>query len=256
MTDPTNQNFVRAPSQGRSRASFERVLETATELLATRGYEGFTLQDVSVLSKASIGSIYGRVKGKDDLVRAVQIRVLQKADDEQIEMFNSLRSQHASLASLIPATIFATAEYLKSHGALFSAFMTRAPFDPVIASTGKMSFHKFLQGFKSLLLAHRDEIAAPDPHRSVETCFVVVYAALSRYLGLGMPSEMSGAGGWEDFKSDLSRMCLLYMTTELETSNGEGAKKSDAVRQTAKRRQRKAENRPRAGSLPTPPDHN
>ena len=58
--------LAREPKQDRSRASFERVLDAATALLAEKGYSEFTLQELSNRSKVSIGSIYGRVNGKDD----------------------------------------------------------------------------------------------------------------------------------------------------------------------------------------------
>src|SRR5439155_8476116 len=61
----------REPLQGRSRASFERMLEAAEKLLVERGSDEFTLSDVSKAGKVSIGSIYCRFDSKDDLIRAV-----------------------------------------------------------------------------------------------------------------------------------------------------------------------------------------
>ena len=47
---------VQPPQQERSRASFERVLQAATSLLAEEGYDGFT-PEVSKRAGVSIGSI-------------------------------------------------------------------------------------------------------------------------------------------------------------------------------------------------------
>src|SRR5262245_26618965 len=76
-------SLAREPKQDRSRASFERVLDTATALLAEKGYSEFTLQELSRRSKVSIGSVYCRVNGKDDLIRLVQVRTLDRLDVEQ-----------------------------------------------------------------------------------------------------------------------------------------------------------------------------
>ena len=56
--------LAREPKQDRSRASFERVLDAATTLLAEKGYSEFMLQELSNRSKVSIGSIYGRVRAR------------------------------------------------------------------------------------------------------------------------------------------------------------------------------------------------
>jgi len=66
LASDTKVALAREPKQDRSRASFERVLDAATALLAERGYSEFTLQELSRRSKVSIGSIYCRVSGKDD----------------------------------------------------------------------------------------------------------------------------------------------------------------------------------------------
>ena len=72
----------RRPQQARSRASFDRVLAAARDLLARNGYDGFTLMEVSQQAQVSIGAIYGRVAGKDDLIRHVHAAVMA---DIQVE---------------------------------------------------------------------------------------------------------------------------------------------------------------------------
>lgn len=57
---------ARAPQQGRSKASFERMLATAEELMTQRGSDEFTLNEVAKHGKVSIGSIYCRFDSKDD----------------------------------------------------------------------------------------------------------------------------------------------------------------------------------------------
>ena len=54
--------LIRPPVQRRSRESLERLLQTGLELLQERGFDGFTLQELSQRAGVSIGSIYGRVE--------------------------------------------------------------------------------------------------------------------------------------------------------------------------------------------------
>jgi len=73
---------IRPPQQQRSRASFERVLEAATDLLNEEGYQGFTLGEVSRRARVSIGSIYARVASKDALFYAIHERVMTQIGQE------------------------------------------------------------------------------------------------------------------------------------------------------------------------------
>ena len=72
---------VQPPQQERSRASFERVIEAATSLLEEEGYDGFTLAEVSKRANVSIGSIYARVKSKDDLFYVIQDRYMTVSEN-------------------------------------------------------------------------------------------------------------------------------------------------------------------------------
>lgn len=61
------------PQQGRSRASYERMLAAAEKLMVKRGNDDFTLTEVAKAGKVSIGSIYLRFDSKDDLIRASMV---------------------------------------------------------------------------------------------------------------------------------------------------------------------------------------
>ena len=77
--------FTRAPKQTRSREALERVIETATSLLDEVGLDGFAIHEISRRSNVSIGSIYARFASREDLLRVVQVRVLDEIHQEQIE---------------------------------------------------------------------------------------------------------------------------------------------------------------------------
>src|SRR5436305_2025149 len=74
----TPHTGVRAPQQQRSRESLERVLRAAEKLLAKRGYEGFTIAEVSRDADLSVGSVYGRFESKDALIYAIHARMLSR----------------------------------------------------------------------------------------------------------------------------------------------------------------------------------
>jgi len=207
----TKASLAREPKQDRSRASFERLMDAGTALLAEKGYSEFTLQELSRRSKVSIGSIYARVTGKDDLIRLVQVRVLDRLDAEQANFINRLRRKELPLKELVPATVTQFGNFLRKHASILRAFMELAASDPVAGEVGKKHFNQALLDFRLLLLERRDEIRHADPEHAVEACFHVVYASLGRYLGLGTMGDVAGEGDWEQLLEDLSLMSLFFL---------------------------------------------
>ncbi|MEA1652799.1 TetR/AcrR family transcriptional regulator [Nitrospirillum sp. BR 11164] len=205
------ETLARMPKQNRSHASFERVLEAATALLQERGYEDFTLNEVSRRSGVSIGSIYGRVDSKDALIRTVQARALVDIDEKERRVTDSARWQGYGLDRLVPGVVSEFGEFLKENSPLLRAFMVRAPMDPVIAQTGKRSHEAMAVRFETLLLSRRNEISHPEPERAVHACFAMAYASYARYLGLGSAMNVAGEGDWTALKGDISLMTLCFL---------------------------------------------
>lgn len=202
---------ARAPKQSRSRASFEKVLAAATAILAESGYDGLTLNDVSRRSGVSIGSIYGRVTGKDELVQIVQRQVLELMAAEQDRMLAPARWAGLPLDRLTPALVDELAEFLRRWSPLLRAFMLRAGQDEVVSAAGRASAVQSAARAEALLLLCRPEIRRRDPERAAAACYTTIYAVFSRYLGLGLSLEAAGGGDWAELKEDVAAMCLCYL---------------------------------------------
>jgi AcrR family transcriptional regulator len=82
----TEAPVLREPKQERSRRSFERVQDAALALLVERGPDAFTLAEVCTRADASMGAIYNRVNGKDDLIRLIHERQIQLGQVDEIDV--------------------------------------------------------------------------------------------------------------------------------------------------------------------------
>lgn len=204
---------ARVPRQGRSRASLERMLEAAERLMAERGSDEFTLNEVGKAGKVSIGSIYCRFAGKEDLVRAVQVRVLERVNAEQLAALAKAREEARDLENLVVALVHASAESLRRYADVMRPLMLRASTDAVVSATGKARYAEVADAFTGALLAHRDEIRQPDPERAVASAYRIFYAAVARYLGFGSATDAAWEGDWNVLKEDLSRMIAAFLTT-------------------------------------------
>ena len=213
MNIQTPVQTVRVPQQGRSRASFERMLVAAEELMAERGTDDFTLNEVGTRGKVSIGSIYCRFDSKDDLVHAVQARVLERVNLEQLELVERARAEASDLIALVDRLVEGNAETLRRFADVMRPFMLRASTDPVVALLGKTRYAEVANAVQSALLDYRAEIRQPDPERAVQSSYRILYSAIARYLGFGSSMGSAWDGDWEILKQDLARMIAAFLTT-------------------------------------------
>ncbi|WJS99661.1 TetR/AcrR family transcriptional regulator [Novosphingobium humi] len=204
---------LRAPVQGRSKASYERMLAAAEALMAAAGSDEFTLQEVSKKGKVSIGSIYNRFESKDALLHAVQLRVLERVDRQMGAMLDEARNGARTLDQLVVALTRAVGETLKDNADIMRPLMLRATNDPLVAATGKASFVTTANAVKGALLLHSGEMKQPDPLRAVDSAFRILYATIARYLGFGSATTAAWEGDWDVLLQDLSRMIAAFLVT-------------------------------------------
>jgi AcrR family transcriptional regulator len=203
--------FINAPKQQRSRASFVRVLDAAVELLSERGYEGFTLQEVSKRAHTSIGSIYGRVKGKDDLFRAVQDHVLSAIDIEMASILDPAKWTQVQPPKLIYFLVREMAEYLRRHAPILRALIAREASDPVVMEKGKQAHARLADRFQGILLQHAGEFHHPDPRHAISYCFNLSNAAIAKHLDLDTVTHSSDGAQWNQLIDDLGRTLSLFL---------------------------------------------
>ena len=211
----TEGEFTRAPKQTRSREALERVIETATSLLDEAGLEGFAIHEISRRANVSIGSIYARFASREDLLRVVQVRVLDEIHQEQIKITDESHWEGLALQATVRGFIHEYALSLERHAVALRSFMSLASSDPVIAKMGKSAYGELEARVHQLLLKHEKEIRHPDPQFAVELCFRIAYSALARHLGLGTESDAAHEGDWNEMIAAVGDMCVAYLLSDL-----------------------------------------
>ena len=208
------ENVSRKPLQGRSKASLERMLATARELMLERGDEDFTLQDVSQRGNVSIGSIYLRFESKENLVRAVIANFLDSLAEEENAMFNSIMANCTTLGEFVPAYVRSYAEVLRRNAPLLRLSMRRASIDPLVQGPGKERALAAAAAGTGAMLAFRQEFGGQDYQTKASAAFQIIYATLARELSLGLAGEAANNYDWELLKGELARMILAYLRSE------------------------------------------
>ncbi len=203
----------RIPQQGRSKASLERMLTAARELMLERGSEEFTLQEVSQRGSVSIGSIYLRFESKDNLVRAVIAESDHDIGAAEDSMFEKLRAECHLLGEFMPRYVEEYAEVLRTQAPILRLSMERASYDPLVSGPGKERALAAEAAAASAMLEFQDEIAGTDKAMKAQSAHHVIFATLARQLSLGSTGESVHNYDWDLLKRELGRMCLAYLTT-------------------------------------------
>lgn len=210
-TRTENETLARVPQQSRSRASFERMMTAAEALLVERGSDTFTLTEVSKVGKVSIGSIYLRFKSKDELLQAVQGRVMERMENDHGKIIMRARSRGSSVETLVEALVHEVGEFLKSHAGILRPMMLRASSDEIVSQRGRRGYENLMGLVVEELQPHVAAVRHDDPLRAVRAAFNIAYAAFARELGLGSSNEQSNHSDWTRLKDDVGQMAAAFL---------------------------------------------
>lgn len=201
----------RTPQQGRSKASFERIMAAARDLMLDRGTEEFTLQDVSARGSVSIGSIYLRFESKENLVRSVIGNALTELGEAEEAMLARLKRECRSLGEFVPAYVHHYGEVLREHAPILRLTMQRASHDQMVSLVGKDRAESAARATTGALLAYKSEFGGTDPETKADSAFHIIFATIARELSLGSTGESRRQYDWTRLERELSRMCLSYL---------------------------------------------
>jgi AcrR family transcriptional regulator len=203
---------VRPPQQRRSRESLERVLQAGEELLAERGYEGFTIAEVSRKAKVSVGSVYGRFENKDALVYAIHRRLIVRLNEPSGDEAQPIADDpDLDLRGAVEKVTRLLADRMDRDRALLRAFMLRAAVDPNIARPGSEGSQAFGRAFKAALLARRREIGHPDPELAADIAYRMAYDVLTRHVMYGPTFESDTEHTWDELVDELILASVAYL---------------------------------------------
>lgn len=201
----------RKPRQGRSLASFERMLAATKSLMLEHNGEEFTLQDVSERGNVSIGSIYLRFESKDRLLHAVIAQELDAIIAGERAMLDSVLADSHDLARFLNLYIDRYSTFLASNAPLLRTIMQRAAIDPAVSGPGKETARKSATMSIDAMLRFSAEIGGSNPAEKAQVAFQIVFATIARQFGLGATPESGDEAVWPLIKRELSKMALAYL---------------------------------------------
>lgn len=198
------------PKQARSQRTLERIEAATLALIAERGVEATTVQDIVKRARSSVGSFYARFPGKEDLLLHLEEKVWSRARERFDEALEERDFTGASLGGILEPLVQLL---LQSHR---EDLRQRRFLDIRNGSheqgAGMRGFHAhILARIRPLLLERQADILHPIPERAVDLGFAAVVGAI-RVLEEGTLEEGARTGlSDESVVHELARLYRSYL---------------------------------------------
>lgn len=206
------------PQQARSRASLQKLLKAATEVMGQHGVEGATIPRIAQKAGLTPGSVYRRFPDKEALLETAILGMLEQQDQR-------VRAFTPEIAQGIPLRVFAD----QTINSIVMNYRARAPFIRALrqfvhgrtnSSFKKKASQLEIGNFERLVdlfLTHRDRIKHPDPRIAVSTALMMVVSTV-----LELVVTRRDLGPWkhllpvddQGLKRELTQAFLSYLGVE------------------------------------------
>ncbi len=175
------------PQQSRSRATFDRLLRSAEQVIAEQGVTGLTVQEVAQRAGVAVGTIYSRFASKEAFLQTFAADFSARARLASDRAFAPDRCEGLNARGLVERVVRLLVESYRAHRGLLRALYLYARTRPEASSLGEGAAFddEFIARLTALVLDRRAELAHPRPERAVIIGLLMVDGAAKEAVLFG-----------------------------------------------------------------------
>jgi len=209
--DPRPLSSVSRPKQARSEQTLYRLLDAAEELIQEKGLADVSIPEIVRRAGSSVGGFYARFKDKNELLRALEERFLQRLDEQVVELADPGHWQRATTAEIVASCINELVSTFRAERNMISAFLVRATADVEIRQEGMRFRQRVESRISELLLTRRDEISHPQPEVAIDLAVQLAFGLMLQNVIFG--DLRAGDRVLDDamIETELTRNFLAYV---------------------------------------------
>ena len=210
-SDPRPLSSVSRPKQARSEQTLYRLLDAAEELIQEKGLADVSIPEIVRRAGSSVGGFYARFKDKNELLRALEERFLQRLDEQVVELADPGHWQRATTAEIVASCINELVSTYRAERNMISAFLVRAAADVEIRKEGMRFRQRVESRISELLLTRRDEISHPQPEVAIDLAVQLAFGLMLQNVIFG--DLRAGDRVLDDamIETELTRNFLAYV---------------------------------------------
>jgi AcrR family transcriptional regulator len=196
------------PQQARSRAALQRLLASAEHVLINDGPEELTIARVAEHAGVSVGGVYRRFAGKEQLIDAVKQALVERVEES---VAAALEDAEPSLEGVVNALTAALSETLNEIARLIPAILAggRTAEPP---EEGLRTLMRLQRRFFDAAAPYREQIRHPDPDAALDMTFRTVVGAAAHRAATSpwLPDGLT----WQQWAREIADMAAAYLVTE------------------------------------------
>lgn len=204
--EPDRPALYREPRQARSAATLARVLQAAEEIASSAGLDEMAITAVAERAGVSVGTIYRRFEGKEQLVNALTERMLERREQY---VAGRLRTAEPSLGGVLHAFADALLQSFADNSNLFSELLrarTAAAVD-----RGARTITEIHRQLIEAATPYAAEIMRSDPERALDIAARVILG--SCFHNSVRPDAVTGEAAQRQYANDLGDTAIAYLLT-------------------------------------------
>ncbi len=196
------------PRQARSRAALQRLLASAEHVLINDGPEELTIARVAEHAGVSVGGVYRRFAGKEQLIDAVKQALVERLEQSAAA---ALENAEPSLEGVVNALATALSETLNEIARLIPAILAGGrTADP--PEEGLRTLISLQRRFFDAAAPYRGQIRHPNPDAALDMTFRTVIGAAAHRAATSpwLPDDLT----WQQWAGEIADMTAAYLVTK------------------------------------------
>jgi len=194
------------PKQRRSQETLERLLDAAETVIRSDGIAGLTVMKVVSKALSSVGAFYRRFPDRDALIYAVQERNHARALELYADQLATLDMENAPIEETLEKLFSLRAAMILRDAPLVHAFAVQGALSPVFQDESRRFFASCRSTLTQVILAHRGEMAHPEPELAAEMVCRTWLALMEQLVFYG-ESPFDSPGRLSDAHVLVSEFC-------------------------------------------------
>jgi AcrR family transcriptional regulator len=186
----------------------QRILAAGERVLASEGFEDFTMAAVAQAAGVSVGALYRRYAGKEQLLYAVKDEMLTRLE-QRLE--TTLRTASTrGLDAVVDAYTRVLSDTFSSGARAYTALLTHQH-GPEAVERGKRAHLTMQRLFVEAASAHIDQIGREDPTAAlVAVATTITAACITRTAAHGWWPDGLSWGAW---RTEIADMAVAHLRT-------------------------------------------
>lgn len=203
---------LRLPKQARSRATLDRILDTAELMLDEITFDKLSINDLIENAQTSAGAFYARFASKEAVLAALYDRHQRDVASAAQEIFSTTYWRGASVAEIVEAVVDYILNLYRKQRGLYRTLVLRGHATPDwrYQDPKERSFMPTAR-IGSLLATRKKEIKHPDPALAGKLGFLMVLATLREKILFEDSTASNIRISDKRLKEELVRTYLSYL---------------------------------------------